>query len=210
MPEALVNFFSLLGWNPGTTKEFFSKEELIQTFSIDRVNAAAAVFDQDKLSWLNSEHLKNLNPSEFWKRIMPFFEKENLRLEKGSLWQEKVFKLLKHNFKTFKQAVSVLKPLLDGVFPLDKTLKILSLPESQAVINSWKSFLEKGDSEYLSLQEFQAASREIMLSLDLKGKAFFKPLRLAVLGAPEGMEIKTAACLIKRKELIQRSLKALA
>ena len=210
LPEALVNFFALLGWNPGTTQEYFSKEELIKAFSIERVNAAAAVFDQNKLSWLNSEHLKNLDSLEFWKGVEPFFEKEHLKPQEDSLWREKTFTLLKHNFKTFKQAVSVLKPLLNEAFFLDKSLSILSLPESRSVIKSWKSFLEEEDSEYLSLEEFQAASRSIMASLGIKGKAFFKPLRLAVLGAPEGMEIKTAVCLIKRKELIQRSLKALS
>jgi glutamyl-tRNA synthetase len=64
LKEALVNFVALLGWNPGTEKEIFSLNELIEQFSLERVNKAGAVFDLEKLNWLNFEHLRKKSDSE--------------------------------------------------------------------------------------------------------------------------------------------------
>ena len=59
LPEALVNFVALLGWNPGTQQEVFTVGQLIEQFSLERVNKAGAVFNVDKLNWLNAEHLRS-------------------------------------------------------------------------------------------------------------------------------------------------------
>lgn len=64
LPEALVNFVALLGWNPGTEQEVFSLQELIDQFSLDRVNKAGAVFNLEKLNWLNFEHLRKKSDAD--------------------------------------------------------------------------------------------------------------------------------------------------
>ena len=64
LPEALVNFVALLGWNPGTEQEVFSLEELIEQFSLEKVNKAGAVFNLEKLNWLNFEHLRKKSDAE--------------------------------------------------------------------------------------------------------------------------------------------------
>ncbi len=58
MKEALINFVALLGWNAGDDKEFYYMDELINSFSLERVNKAGAVFDLQKLNWFNAEHLR--------------------------------------------------------------------------------------------------------------------------------------------------------
>jgi glutamyl-tRNA synthetase len=64
LPEALVNFVALLGWNPGTEQELFSMEELIQQFSLDRVGKSGAIFNIDKLRWMNAQHLRRKTDAE--------------------------------------------------------------------------------------------------------------------------------------------------
>jgi glutamyl-tRNA synthetase len=64
LPEALVNFVALLGWNPGTEQEVFSLEELIDQFSLEKVNKAGAVFNLEKLNWLNFEHLRKKSDAD--------------------------------------------------------------------------------------------------------------------------------------------------
>ena len=206
LPEALINFFALLGWNPGTVQEHFSKEDLIKSFSIERVNASPAVFDLNKLSWLNSEHMKSLKSEDFWRRVKPFFEEETLFFNEDSLWQTKAFELLSSGFKTFKQAVILLKPLFkEGFYLEDEAKGILNNPQGQEVIKFWRDNLKKGDSKYLSPEEFKSIQKEAASSLGVKGKAFFQPLRCTILGKTEGMEIKAAIALIKRGELIRRA-----
>lgn len=63
LPEALVNFMALLGWNPGTEQELFTLEELTRTFSMERINKSGTKFDIDKAIWFNQQYLKNADPS---------------------------------------------------------------------------------------------------------------------------------------------------
>jgi len=76
LPEAVLNFLALLGWNPGTTKEIFTLQELIQEFSLERVQKAGAIFDLEKLDWLQGQWMRLLTAEEFAKRIRMQVEKE--------------------------------------------------------------------------------------------------------------------------------------
>ncbi len=69
LPETLVNFLALLGWNPGTTQELFSLQELIEQFSLERAQKAGAIFDTEKLDWLQGQWMRKLPPEEFAARI---------------------------------------------------------------------------------------------------------------------------------------------
>ncbi|MES2203559.1 MAG: glutamate--tRNA ligase family protein, partial [Patescibacteria group bacterium] len=72
IPEAIVNYLALLGWNPGGEKELFTLAELAELFTLDRVHKAGAVFDIEKLKWFNHEHLKKLSDAEYKKRLEEF------------------------------------------------------------------------------------------------------------------------------------------
>lgn len=71
LPQALLNFLALLGWNPGTTQEVFSLQELIEEFSLERVQKAGAIFDTEKLDWLQGQWIRCLSPHEFLEYVRP-------------------------------------------------------------------------------------------------------------------------------------------
>ncbi len=71
LPEAMVNFLALLGWNPGTTQEIFTMQELIEQFSLDRVQKAGAIVDMEKLDWLQGQWMRKIPLQEFAARIQP-------------------------------------------------------------------------------------------------------------------------------------------
>ncbi len=71
LPEALLNFLALLGWNPGTEQELFSVPELVQAFSLERVQKSGAVFDLEKLDWLQGQWMRKIPVEEFASRILP-------------------------------------------------------------------------------------------------------------------------------------------
>ncbi len=71
LPEALLNFLVLLGWNPGTTQEIFSIEELINSFSLDRIQKSGAIFDTEKLNWLQGQWMRKIPLNDFVNRIRP-------------------------------------------------------------------------------------------------------------------------------------------
>jgi glutamyl-tRNA synthetase len=72
LPEALVNYLVLLGWNPGTSQEIFSFDELVQIFSFERVQHGGARFDWEKLNWINGEYIRALDDGELARRLRPF------------------------------------------------------------------------------------------------------------------------------------------
>src|SRR3989339_2116383 len=72
LPQAMINYLALLGWNPGTEKEIYSMEELLKDFSLERVHKAGAVFNIEKLNWYNSYYIKQLSPNELTKLCLPY------------------------------------------------------------------------------------------------------------------------------------------
>ena len=97
LPEAMVNFLALLGWNPGTTQEIFSMEELIEQFNMERVQKAGAIFDLEKLDWLQGQWMRKFPLKEFANRILPLVTerlpaaaKDKEFAKKASLIQERI------------------------------------------------------------------------------------------------------------------------
>jgi len=78
LPEAVLNFLALLGWNPGDDREIFSLDELIEAFSVENLSKSDAVFDIKKLDWYNGVYIRKLPLDELGRRIMPFMEKAGL------------------------------------------------------------------------------------------------------------------------------------
>lgn len=75
LPEAILNYIALLGWNPGTEQEIFSLDELKKVFSAERLNKSPAIFDIAKLTWMNGCYIRALSPQDFHKLALPYYEK---------------------------------------------------------------------------------------------------------------------------------------
>jgi glutamyl-tRNA synthetase len=74
IPEAILNYLALLGWNPGTEQELFTFDDLVKEFTLERVHKAGAIFDIEKLKWFNHEHLKKLSNLEYEAKLQEFLE----------------------------------------------------------------------------------------------------------------------------------------
>jgi glutamyl-tRNA synthetase len=85
VPEAMINFLALLGWHPRGDKEMLSREELIAEFDIDRVQQSGAIFNEEKLDWLNREHIKAMPVAEVARLAAPFFEKHGIAVHDEAL-----------------------------------------------------------------------------------------------------------------------------
>jgi glutamyl-tRNA synthetase len=73
LPEAMMNILALIGWNPGTEQEVFTKAELVAAFDINKVQKAGGIFNEDKLTWFNREHMARLSDADLEARLAPFF-----------------------------------------------------------------------------------------------------------------------------------------
>lgn len=206
LPEALNNFLCLLGWNPKSKDEIFQFDDLVQSFSEKAFNSAGAVFDEDKLIWVNSHHLRALPSQKFWKIIEPWLTKEQVSLPKDEKWREQAFESLKSSFFNLKQAVELLKLLSPEYFNLDaSSTEIKDWPQTKNVLKEWKKQLEALDNTYLSVDEFKKIRSHIQNTYDVKGPYLFMPLRVAHIGQLKGLELNASIPLIDRKTLIQRA-----
>ncbi len=107
LPQAVLNYFSLLGWNPGTEQEVFTLEELIKEFDFKKINKGGAAFDEKKFEWINKEHIKRLPPEEQRKILLKNIENEPYMVGEPTLDMDKIVwkKETKENTVTHLQEV---------------------------------------------------------------------------------------------------------
>lgn len=107
LPEALINYLALLGWNPGTEQEIFTLPELVEAFDIKKIQKSAAVFDEEKLVWMNREHLRRLPEETFKKKVLEWLPKDVTKLSQWS--DERFMKMLPE----IKERISILSEVKD-------------------------------------------------------------------------------------------------
>ncbi len=75
LTEALVNYLALVGWNPGSQREFFTMDELVEAFSVEGLSKSPAIFDIDKLTWFNFDYIRRMDPDAYFQKALPWFER---------------------------------------------------------------------------------------------------------------------------------------
>jgi nondiscriminating glutamyl-tRNA synthetase len=193
LPEALLNYLALLGWNPGTAQEIFSFAELVRTFSFDRVQHAGARFDWEKLNWMNGEYIRKLGDDDLTARLRPFvtqLDEETIRRAIPPL-RTRMYKL--------EQAVDYLDYLWTD--PAPPALDPESTERVKAAINALKDVPWEPDSIEAALEEAVARSGVG------KGK-FYTPLRDALTGKKVSLPIHYTLHLLPRDVALQRMQRA--
>jgi nondiscriminating glutamyl-tRNA synthetase len=206
LPEALNNFIALLGWSSPEGQEIMSMQEMINQFGYERLNPAAAVFDEQKLSWVNATHLRALPHAELWKRVEPYLKEAGLKLPQDPDWQDRALSVFKTNMNTLKDAVELFRPLSEA--PLDvapEAQEALTWPSTKQVVEAWKSGVAGNAGDYLSEEQFNKLQDAIKDTQNVKGKHLFMPIRVAVIGKPHGAELKMLVPLMHKRTLVARA-----
>jgi len=211
LPEALNNFIALLGWSPPEGQEIMSMEDMIRQFSSDRMNPAAGVFDEQKLLWMDSMHLRALSDVELWRRTEPFLKEAGLVLPADREWQMRALQVFKSRMNTLKDAVELFRPLSESPLALtDEGRETLTWPTTRAVVEGWRDAVMAHAGDYLSEEQFDKLQDGIKDSRAVKGKHLFMPIRVAIIGKPHGAELKTLVPLLHKRTLIARANEVLA
>ncbi|MCX7977547.1 MAG: glutamate--tRNA ligase [Bdellovibrionaceae bacterium] len=211
LPMAVKNFVAMLGWSHPEGKEILNQEEMTQAFSLERLNPAGAVFDRAKFKWVNAMHLRALPDQELWQLTAPFLRSAGLKLPDDPKWQLKSIAVFKTSMETLADAVELYRPLDDGSFKIqEESQEVLSWDSTKSVLSSWIELLNSDPSEYLNENEFLKIQEEVKNRTGAKGKNLFQPIRVAVIGKPQGPELKILVPLISKKSLIRRAQQALA
>lgn len=203
LPQAMVNYLALLGWGDGTENEFFTLEQLVEKFTIDRVNKGGAIFDSTKLRWMNGQHLRSLPLEELVKIIGSCWKETGILTQsRGSFIQEAVL-LLKDGIELISDSEKVLSNLL--AYPFHETL---SSPEGKAVVDdglgevaerlvaAYSSGELMGALEEEGRAGWQKWVKSFGKSLKRKGKSLFMPLRVLLTGKLHGPDMGSTIVLL--------------
>jgi nondiscriminating glutamyl-tRNA synthetase len=210
LPEAMTNFLALLGWSSPDGKEIMNSDELIKNFDLDRLHAAAAVFDEVKLKWMNSMYLRELPHKDLWLRIEPFLAEAGLNTKsvqwQNTEWQDKVLAVFKTSMETLKDAVPLFTLLDDESFKIQEEAKeVFTWESTKAVLTEWKKQVEAHKSESFTEADFNQMQDAVKNNSNVKGKFLFMPLRVAVIGKAHGAELKQLVPCMTKQSLIFRA-----
>ena len=207
LPEAFINLLALLGWNDGTEKEIFTKEELIGAFSIDRVHSGGAKFDYEKAKWFNHEWIKK---SEI-RSLEPGVR--NLLDEKGITVSDDA--LLKKVIALVKDRCTLLTDFYDqsSFFfksPVDYDVNAVKPKWNEDKKNFFIAYSEKINDQI----EWNAASlensfKELAVEKNIKPGELQLPLRIMLVGGKFGPPVFNIAEIIGKEETIERIKKAI-
>jgi glutamyl-tRNA synthetase len=201
LPEALVNFLAFLGWNPGTTQEIFSMEELVAAFSVERIGKAGTKFDIHKAKWFNQQYLRAKSNEE-----LAYYLLDSLKAENIICPQEKALKV-----------ISIMKER--ATFPKDfweQGTFLFVAPttfDESVTAKKWNDESARGLASYqqavTALASFDATIakstlEEVTASLGISIGKILQPLRLSITGAGTGPDLMMIMEIIGKDEVVRR------
>lgn len=214
LPEAVVNYLALLGWTPKGEQEIFTEEELIKQFSMKRVSSNDAVFDINKLNWINFQYMKKLDADQLYALIVPFLVKagyvDAAVSEEKKDWLKKVIWFMKDHIYFAGQAADELKFFFEDM-PALTDEAILSIMKAETSGKLLKAFIE--DLKALPSFDQDAIKKcfnACMKAQGIKGKAAYEPTRIALTGVTQGPGMFEMMELFGREKTMDRLEAALA
>jgi nondiscriminating glutamyl-tRNA synthetase len=194
LPEGLVNYLSLLGWSPGSDREFFTLEELVDAFSLERASKSPAIFDSNKLRWFNAHYIRRL-PLERRAQLFAQSALNNGRFSRipeirDPRWLEIFTEAASDHIEVLSDVPRELEGLFDDNLPWDPATDVaLHDPQTRAMLEELRDLASRGRDD----QFVHAVSKEGLKKLGdehgLKGRSLFWPIRLAVTGSEHGIEL---------------------
>ncbi|WP_426292729.1 glutamate--tRNA ligase [Dyadobacter endophyticus] len=208
LPGATANFLALLGWNAGTEQEIFSMDELIASFSFERVHKAGARFDIQKANWFNQQYLKQLDDAAIIEQLKPLYSAKGINVNDDQLVQ--IVHLLKDRVHFVKEIVSESLFLFAAPEEFDQDVVIKKWNEEAVnAIGGFKEALAGFEGNFVAhdIKEVLSATME---SLGIKMGKIMQALRLAVTGAGAGPDLMIIMEILGKDEVVRRLETALS
>ncbi|UMZ75371.1 glutamate--tRNA ligase [Natranaerofaba carboxydovora] len=208
LPEAMVNFLALLGWSPTGEEELFKPEEIVEIFDINRVAKSAAVFDIEKLKWMNSHYIKEADNKRLFELVKPFVTRAGIMDENT----------MDDNFDWFIEIIEITKDQLNQLSDFPEKITIFVGDEVDLEENIKEEFLQDenninlvrelkegfGDLDEWSRENISSVIKSAGKKLKLKGKKLFMPTRIAVSGEKQGPELDSLIYLLGKEKALNR------
>jgi nondiscriminating glutamyl-tRNA synthetase len=200
LPQALFNYLALLGWSPGgDTEVVLTKQQLVEKFNLAKVSKSAAIFDYQKLKWLNREHIRLLEEKELGETMVPFMRQAGFDFEEKPgiiAWIGKATKVLSNYNYLLSEIARDFSQFTRQDCPREIQTELRSSETSLRVI----SILYREISRIPAPVEFSHVAeitKKIQAEEGIKGRELYHPIRLALTGKASGIELKEFIPLIE-------------
>ena len=207
LPEALFNFIALLGWAPGGEEEIFTKEQFIEIFDEKRLSKSPALFDTQKLTWMNNQYIKQLDVERLTKLALPHLMKagkvsEPITEEKQQ-WIHQLMALYQDKMSYGAEIVELSEVIFKDSIELDEEGK--AVLEEEQVPEVLAAFIEELDAlETFEAEGIKAAMKNVQKKTGHKGKKLFMPIRVATTGQTHGPDLPQVIALIGEEKIKTR------
>ncbi|HEX7832401.1 MAG TPA: glutamate--tRNA ligase family protein, partial [Thermoanaerobaculia bacterium] len=208
VPQALFNFLTLLGWNPGDEREILGNDEAAQIFDLSDVNKAPAVFDPEKLLWMNGQYLMRMSADEIYPHLVPFLGERVRPLEE----MRAAIELSKGRGRTLVEVATQLEPYLieDEAIEYDPEVakKHLKGEDLAARLEELHDVL--ASTEPFDVTTSEAALRALAESRAMSAGKLIHPLRLALTGRGASPPIFDVAVVLGKEKSLHRLQRLIA
>jgi nondiscriminating glutamyl-tRNA synthetase len=211
LPEALANFLALLGWSPGGEEEVFSLDELKQQFTLDRVAKSPAVFDLDKLNWLNGHYIRETDLERLAEMALPHLEKAGFISTplppKRYEWLKMVVASVRNNLSYMQEIAEHVKFYFDDNIQIEneEAQQIMAGEQVKAVL---QQLIKKiNAAAVITEDEARTLLKEVGRDLGFKGKQIFMPVRVALTGSTQGPDLNQVMAILGRDGIVRRLAK---
>ncbi len=202
VPEALVNFLARLGWSHGD-QEIFTRAELVEHFSLEHVGKAPAVFNAEKLQWLNFQYLKAKPAEELAELVCPFLQQVGLPVPTDRAWLARAVETLRERAKTLRELAEFLRFFVsDDIEPAPKAAAEHLRPEIAPALADLTRRLETLPS--WEPAAIEAAFHQVMEDANLALGKLAQPVRVAVTGGTVSPGIFEVLDVLGRERTIAR------
>jgi glutamyl-tRNA synthetase len=203
LPEAVVNYLALLGWSLDGERELFTLDELAGLFSLERVNPAPAVFDHQKLLWMNGVHLRALSQDDLTERLVTYLEEVGSPLAAQPERVAEAAPLVHEKIATLAEFEPYCRFLFGPVeIEPDALERMRANPRADEVLARAGERL--GALEQFDVESIERTLRELTEELGLKPKAAFAPIRIALTGRTVAPGLFESAALLGQDEVVTR------
>lgn len=206
LPETMMSFIASLGWNDGTEQEVFSKSELINKFSLDRVQRSGARFDEKRLLWMNGHFIRQLTLNQLYDRVEFFWDEAAKKAPEN--YKKQVLALAQDRLKTLKDLPSLTRYFFeepsrdDSLITNNKQLKRLTEEEIATLILSTKNALSKIND--WSAESIQDTLNKLLEETGQKPGILFSLIRIVTTWAPFSPQLNDTLSLIGRDRTLRR------